>query len=317
MFTARFSTINNRVFLRCYNNRYKFYLLRPMVQSTDTKEFYEAIAKNLANFVLLDNKGNVIYLNDFEGIIGYGVELSKKNWVDIIEDHEKEYFKTILEHSRKKPGIKVTAEYQVKTKKGKNIWLGSVLCNLNHNANVDGILMTFEDITDEKSSKQTLQTMAYYDNLIGITNNTLFHDRLKYAISDAQRNSKKCAILSIFIDSNREDNDEFLKKVGEKLKAAIRSNDTLSRMNGNQFASILVGISDIESAEFVCRKIIRTLAKPFEFHSKQVQINISIGISIYPDNSHQGEQLLLFADSALNAAIKEEGNVVKIYGSDM
>ena len=191
-----------------------------------------------------------------------------------------------------------------------------------------GIVWMFEDISDKKKQQHLLQKqakkleeLAYHDPLTALPNRTLFRDRLSQAISYSKRHDKKFALLFIDLDRFKQINDslghqfgdQVLLEVAKRIKSVIREEDTLARFGGDEFLVIARDILDKEDARKIAEKILESLQKPFNMRGQDVYTTISIGVSLYPDDSQNGENLIKFADSAMYQAKEEGRNNFRFY----
>lgn len=157
--------------------------------------------------------------------------------------------------------------------------------------------------------------MAYHDNLTGLPNRLLFHDRLAQALVAGKRDGRGCAV--IFMDLNRfkpindtyghRTGDVILKQVANRIEGCVRKSDTVARIGGDEFAILLTQTTATAVAEKVVREIAAELSKPFDIHDKHLHIGVSAGIAFYPLNGSDGTSLLDAADDAMYCAKASSG----------
>ncbi len=165
-------------------------------------------------------------------------------------------------------------------------------------------------ITRRRYYRLELERLAHYDILTGLTNRTLFHDRLQQAINQSERYKTHFALFYIDLDGfkavndshGHETGDMLLKSVADRLKNIVRLSDTVGRMGGDEFTIILINLADRAAAEHVAAKIIDALSKPFLIKDLEIRIGASIGISIYPLDGQDMTLLLKQADNAMYRA---------------
>ena len=180
--------------------------------------------------------------------------------------------------------------------------------------NVTGVLGIARDITNRKRREKELETLANYDTLTGLTNRTIFMDRLTQLLNKRDNPNLHHAVIFIDLDSFKEINDtmghntgdELLKLVASRLSDAIRQGDTLARLGGDEFTILAENILQPLEAGSIAKKILKILKEPFIIDSNHFYITSSIGISIFPDDASSVEKLLQYADSAMYKA-KENG----------
>ena len=158
--------------------------------------------------------------------------------------------------------------------------------------------------------KELLTHQAHYDLLTELPNRQLFYDRLSHAIARAKRSKSQFALLFIDLDSFKEINDTYGHEIGDavlievakRLQSSVRESDTVARLAGDEFLIILEEFNSRESLESIAKLLVKTLALTIDVKDLQLHITCSIGISIYPDDSNEGETLLKYADNAMYCA---------------
>ena len=198
-------------------------------------------------------------------------------------------------------------EWQMKQKNGNLFWCAVSAKSVSSGKTDDGIIWLFEDITRRKNQEDELLTLANYDSLTKLPNRSLFTDRLQQAINRTSRHNKLMGLLFIDLDRFKTINDslghsagdELLCIVSERICESVRSSDTVSRLGGDEFTVILPELLDISDAGKVGEKIINSLAYPCKLQSQDIGITPSIGVSIYPGDADNWENLLKNAESAM------------------
>jgi len=170
------------------------------------------------------------------------------------------------------------------------------------------------DITERKQAEEKMTQLALYDQLTGLPNRTLFHERLEFARAQADRTKSLVALLFIDLDGFKAVNDSLghnigdllLKEVSQRLKNSVRESDTTARMGGDEFTVILTNLQETGVASQIAEKIITSLNKPITLDGNSCSIGASIGLAIYPDHAEDLESLIKKADAAMYQA-KEGG----------
>ncbi|MEA3370666.1 MAG: EAL domain-containing protein, partial [Campylobacterota bacterium] len=191
---------------------------------------------------------------------------------------------------------------------------------------------TVQDITEQRKienkleeQKDALKHQANHDTLTGLPNRVLFSDRLEQAIEKAKRNNSKVALLFIDLDHFKEINDslghifgdEVLKIVTHRLQGSIRDEDTLARFGGDEFVVILEDLAHEEDASLIASKILLSTAQAIEIEGNVFYLSNSIGISVYPNDGENPQNLLKYADSAMYKAKSEGRNNYQYYDVKM
>jgi len=176
------------------------------------------------------------------------------------------------------------------------------------------------DITERKRLEEKIRHLANHDALTGLPNRRLFMELLRFELAEAHRNRRKVALLFLDLDHFKDVNDglghdagdQLLRAVAERLKAAIRDSDAAARIGGDEFNIVLGGIEHREDVAGIARKILNSFKTTYALNGREVPVTVSIGISVYPDDSEEPDTLLRYADSALYNA-KEAGRNTFVY----
>jgi diguanylate cyclase (GGDEF)-like protein/PAS domain S-box-containing protein len=174
---------------------------------------------------------------------------------------------------------------------------------------VDGVM---HEITARKEAADRLVWLSYYDELTGLANRRLFMDRLQQSINLTLRKNLSFALLFLDLDRFKNINDtmghtagdEILKEAARRLLAALRDSDIAARFGGDEFALLLPETTK-EASVLVAKKIINTLRDTFVLGEQLVNLGVSIGIAVYPQDGKNCEALIKRADSAMYYAKKK------------
>jgi diguanylate cyclase (GGDEF)-like protein/PAS domain S-box-containing protein len=172
---------------------------------------------------------------------------------------------------------------------------------------VAGGVMVFHDVTQARATSQKLSHLAQHDYLTDLPNRLLLNDRLTQAISVAHRHQQQLAVLFVDVDRFKHVNDSLGHPIGDKLLlsiakrlvASVRSSDTISRQGGDEFVVLLSSVAHAADAALSAQKILTASAVPHRVEEHDIQITLSVGISIYPGDGPDAESLLKSADVAM------------------
>jgi diguanylate cyclase (GGDEF)-like protein/PAS domain S-box-containing protein len=173
---------------------------------------------------------------------------------------------------------------------------------------------THTDITERKNTEALIRQQAFFDTLTGLPNRRMFRDRLEQEIKKCKRDNQQLAILFIDLDHFKEVNDSLghdhgdrlLVEAARRLQQCVRGSDTVARMGGDEFTVILSDISSPEHLEPLLNKILMAMNGMFQLGVEQVFVSASIGVTLYPLDATEIENLFKNADQALYVA-KGEG----------
>lgn len=168
-------------------------------------------------------------------------------------------------------------------------------------------LATYVDITDRKEHELQIERLAMEDPLTGLANRRAFNDVVKGSLSRAHRGDKKMALLLVDLDDFKQLNDSLghdcgdliLQKVAERLRAGVRGGDVVCRIGGDEFSVVADSVDGPGSVEEMAGRIIEEIRKPFKIDDIPIDLSVSIGIGIFPDDARNADELYKRADEAL------------------
>jgi diguanylate cyclase (GGDEF)-like protein/PAS domain S-box-containing protein len=176
-----------------------------------------------------------------------------------------------------------------------------------------GIICVVRDITERTYAEEQIKHLAYHDALTGLPNRLLLKDRLTVALSHAQRDRTRVAVLFLDLDRFKVINDslghnvgdQLLQAVAARIQSCVRESDTVARLGGDEF-TLLLPLTRSEDAAVVAQKLLESVRYPFHIEGREFYITTSIGISLYPEDGTDAATLIKNADTAMYQA-KEQG----------
>lgn len=212
------------------------------------------------------------------------------------------------------------------TKDGREIlceWHNTPL--IDESGNVIGAASIVQDITERKKAEAQMNYLAYYDYLTELPNRRLFIDRLQQAMKEAHRSEKLVAILFLDLDHFKKVNDSMgheagdllLKEAAQRLTSCLRESDTVARLGGDEFSFVLPSVNHLDNVIKVAKKIIQNISKPFYINDTEIFITASIGITFYPLDDDNVDDLLRNSDTAMYNAKDNGRNNFQLYNHDM
>lgn len=189
---------------------------------------------------------------------------------------------------------------------------------------VEAVAKTSRDITERKQAEHLVWSSANYDSLTGLPNRRLFLDRLEQNLLEAERRDSSFALLFIDLDRFKQANDQLghkagdrlLAKVAERISCKVRAMDTVARLGGDEFTLILKETGR-DGAKQTAKALLTSLERAFDVDSHRIHISGSIGLTVFPDDGRDVDQLMHNADQAMYAAKKHGGQQVQVYESWM
>jgi len=190
----------------------------------------------------------------------------------------------------------------------------------------DGVVAIVRDITERKLAEERIFHMAHHDELTGLPNRNLMHDRIEQAIRNAARNDAGVALAFVDLDGFKLVNDglghkagdELLKVVSKRMGACLRRNDTLARFGGDEFVILLPnqGTEPLALAPLL-EKIRVAVTEPVQVAGQAVQVSCSMGVVMYPRDGRDASTLLMNADAAMYRAKDLGSNNFQFYAREM
>ena len=188
-----------------------------------------------------------------------------------------------------------------------------------------GIVTTCEDISEQKEAEEKINRLAYFDNLTGLPNRGMFLDRLHHSLALAARDGEMLSLVFLDLDNFKDINDTLGHAAGDKLLcdvalrlgACIRESDILARLGGDEFVVLLTSVACQERVSAAVQRMIDIFATPFQIDGRTVYSSASIGIALYPDDSHDASSLFRSADTAMYHAKNEGRAQFRFFSAEM
>jgi diguanylate cyclase (GGDEF)-like protein len=204
------------------------------------------------------------------------------------------------------------------------LWIeGDYICLYDEYRRIVGHFGIQRDITGRKQAEAHIRYQAHHDPLTNLPNRLLFWDRLNIALSQAEREETMMALLFLDCYQFKQVNDNFghangdrmLQLLAKRLLESVRKGDTVARLGGDEFVIILPRIRNYDEAQLVTQRILEAFRCPMPIGDNAVEVGASIGISVYPYDATNAEDLLLSADKAMYQAKSDGSHAYCFYTS--
>ncbi|NRD76907.1 EAL domain-containing protein [Bacillus sp. BRMEA1] len=304
-----------------YNNTI---LLENECQLLQQQEQLELVIDNVnASIWHLDLSTNrVIVSKGTECLYGYSKKEFKQEpmlWKKVVHPDDK----TIIESSEKElfEGNITSREYRIIQKDGETKWVRGIIKPLvDSSGEITNLIGMTIDINDQKITGESIKYLAYYDQLTDLPNRNYLFTCFCEKLEECKQQNLQLAILFMDLDSFKMVNDtmgylagdHFLQEVAKRLKSCVGEQDLLARLGGDEFI-VLMNAADREQVELAVQRIQDVISSFILLKKEKIYSSISIGISLFPNDGEDIQQLLRKADQAMYSAKKQGKNNFQFY----
>ncbi|PXX41993.1 sensor domain-containing protein [Undibacterium pigrum] len=259
--------------------------------------------------------GDAIVNPEYAHMLGFaheGFQENKKNWIARVHTEDiPAAARAFREHLEGKSD-EYRVEFRQKKASGEWAWILSVgaVVEWDRDGRAQRMLGTVLDITEKKKTEALIWQQANIDTLTGLPNRRMFYDRLDHDIKLSKRNKLALAVLFIDLDFFKEVNDTLGHSTGDallveaahRLRNCVRESDTVARLGGDEFTVSLPEMHEENRAETIAQNIIRSMSTPFQLAGEEIYLSASVGITAYPRDADNLDDLIKHADQAMYAA---------------
>lgn len=219
-------------------------------------------------------------------------------------------------------------ELVVERKSGKTSFTrsdGRIFCITHeHMPGADGWVETFEDITERRQAEEKIAHMARHDSLTGLPNRAHFRERLEQSLAGLDR-SDKIAVLCLDLDRfkvvndtlGHQGGDRLLQIAAERFRGALRDSDFIGRISGDEFSMMQIAKDQPTAVTALARRLVEVMSAPIMIDDHQMQMGVSVGISIAPADGTDANRLMKNADLALYRAKAEGRGTYRFFEPEM
>ncbi len=222
-------------------------------------------------------------------------------------------------------GEDFSIEIEQITLKGNKLWVQAYAKTVMVDGKVVKLIGATQDITARKAAELEIYRHGNFDQLTELPNRRMFRYCLGKEIIKSAREGKMLALLFIDLDHFKEINDTFghsqgdavIKKAAQRITSCVRESDTVARLGGDEYTIIIAGLEEYTTAERIASGIMKRLAEPFQIGEEVAYLSASVGITLYPEDGINMDDLLMNADQAMYVAKKSGRNRYQYYTSSM
>ncbi len=271
--------------------------------------------------LVTDADNNIVHVNDaFLEITGYSRKDAMAKNPKILKSgtHDKHFYIKMWDQLTKDGYWQ--GEITNRKKNGEIYieWL-SINTIRNSQGAIENYIGIFSDVTHQRKDAHNHAYLATHDPLTGLSNRLLLNDRLEHAINHAARFGKCISLIFCDLDNFKPINDtyghnvgdEILKRVANYLKKTLRKEDTICRFGGDEFVILIEELDNFEYLDNILKKINNITNTPCIIDNHVINIGMSIGASIFPEDGIDAEELINSADTAMYKAKKQGKNRIE------
>lgn len=268
-----------------------------------------AISSAMNAVFITDAHGKIIWANEaFARLSGYTLEQVIGRMPDFLysgnqpPDFYQRMWRTI------KSGRCWRAEVIDRKKDGSLMTIEQMITPiLDKEGRVKNYVVVNDDLTARRTAEGKVLHLSNYDQLTGLPNRSLFHEKLRQAVVRAARRNEIFAILFLDLSGFNRFNDtlghpvgdQILKTMGERLVSCVSSKDLVARIDGDEYGILLRDLESPDVAGVKAHQIIRTIQQPLRVQENEISCGSCIGISLFPNDASTAEKLANYADMAL------------------
>lgn len=290
--------------------------LKRMARAQEVVERSEARYRSLVQngtdgICILGADGHVTYTSPTaERMRGISPQdLLARDGLESVHPEDRARAEATLSQSLESPNVNFSTELRLSHARLGWIHCELIANNLLADPGIEGILVTYRDITERRTFERQLQHQAFHDTLTGLPNRARFMDRMEQSLARARRHQSKVAVLFLDLDNFKVINDSLGHQAGDdllriaagRITDCARPEDTVARLGGDEF-TLLLEMEHIEDAFPITERITQALQKPISLQGHQVFVTASIGIAASTDGEGEPDGLLRDADIAMYQA---------------
>jgi len=278
-------------------------------QLVNSEKRYRQLVEHSPDGIVIHRDGIVKYVNPAGALILGGKRAEDILGMPVIEFFTEEKREVLKER------LKELYQFQrsMPLMEGEMVRIDGNIINVEFAAmpfDMDGktaVQVVIRDITEKKKQDSYIRYLAMHDTLTGLPNRDLLSDRVAKATERRKRDELKNAVIYLDLDGFKPVNDtlghaagdDALREIATRLEASIRGSDTAARIGGDEFVVLLEGVSGYDEINVIATRILDGINVPLTVSGHTFYVGASMGISVYPDDSTEHDELMANADKAM------------------
>lgn len=278
----------------------------------------------------LDGRRTAVTSPEYDKLLGYQpgelIETFEK-WKEQLHPTDREQAVSAYRDYYVGNSAQFAVDFRRRTKAGEYRWFQSQgkFVDFDSRGKPSRLIGTMTDITERKEAQDRITELANFDTVTGLANRNLLRDELRLALASAERYKRKLALLFLDLDRFKTINDSLGHAAGDmvlaqlalRLRNIVGKQDILSRLGGDEFVLVLADLPNALVAGDVAEQILASFAESFVLEAGNFATSTSIGISVYPDDGQDADELIKNADVAMYQAKSNGRNNYQFFTADM
>ncbi|QLG88575.1 EAL domain-containing protein [Chitinibacter bivalviorum] len=278
----------------------------------------------------LDGRRTAVTSPEYDKLLGYQpgelIETFEK-WKEQLHPTDREQAVSAYRDYYVGNSAQFAVDFRRRVKSGEYLWFQTrgKFVDFDSRGKPSRLIGTMTDITERKEAQDKITELANFDTVTGLANRNLLRDELRLALASAERYKRKLALLFLDLDRFKTINDSLghaagdmvLAQVASRLRSIVGKQDILSRLGGDEFVLVLADLPNVLVAGDVADRILSSFGEAFHLEAGNFATSTSIGISVYPDDGQDADELIKNADVAMYQAKNNGRNNYQFFTADM
>jgi diguanylate cyclase (GGDEF)-like protein/PAS domain S-box-containing protein len=288
---------------------------------------FRALVENSSDVIMvLDADRRITYVSDSVWkVFGFRPTQLCGRTADVFGEVADAALEDALARASAAPATTVTIAWELLDCTGRRRHAESVVTNLLHEPNVEGLVLNTRDHTDEVELQAQLRTRSLHDSLCGVANRPLLEERVGQALEHTRGSGESVALAAVAIDRFTAVNDrhghkvgdELLRQLARRLQRVVRPGDTVARLGGDEFLVLMDPVSGAQEACERAALVRKAVIAPGLGGEHHLALTASIGVALATSGRGTFEQLANDADMAMRSVKAGGKDAVALFSSSM